>query len=191
MSKKISRHEMLQKFINWHKEISFSGVTFCNLTYRCDESKSKTVKGKKVLQKEVETVATLGAEYEAKCNRVLAKEGFEGDKFKAQDMIGKHHFTEDRHVPLVLDDKTNSKYYLVLVIENHTTPKRKFLYEGNEITEEKAIELDLFIPSYLTAKNNTPARGAISEDNNFYFRTLAWTNIIEIKIAGEHYILED
>jgi hypothetical protein len=42
---------------------SEKGATFAGLTYFVDESKSKTVKGKKAVQKEVEQVATLRSSY--------------------------------------------------------------------------------------------------------------------------------
>ena len=45
---------------------SEKGATFAGLTYFVDESKSKTVKGKKAVQKEVEQVATLRSSYKKK-----------------------------------------------------------------------------------------------------------------------------
>jgi len=189
MSKKISRAEFLNMIINWNKEISFSGVTFFNILYQVDESQSKTVKGKKLLQKRVETVITVGSQYEAKCQRLLEKQGLNVD-FKSQEIPGRN-YKWGKKVPLVVKNDDESKKYLVIIVEGHASPQRQFIHEGKEITLEEAEKLDLFTPAHYVKDEPTPARGMIEAENIFYFRTLSIENVITCKINGTEYVIED
>lgn len=182
---KIPRTKMLAMLMNFEKELSFTGCTFGSIFYKTDESESRTVKGQKLLQKETETQITLGSNYEKRINRDLERQGEEAN-FASQAMYGKEHLTK-----LICQGiKDPNKKYLCCVVEHNVTPKTKYFHEGNEISYEKAVENNLFMPSHFTEKK-TAGRGNMSVEKDFHFFTLGFEKIIWIKINKVKYILED
>ena len=81
---RVSKNKLIEMFLNYKKEVTFSGVTFANITYLVDESKSKTVNKEKMLKKQVTVQIMLGASYQDKVNRIIEKEN--QDKEKAEKM---------------------------------------------------------------------------------------------------------
>lgn len=185
---RITRQNAIQMFLNYKKEISATGVAFSSLTYICDENKSRTVKGKKLLQKMVTTNATIGSDYEKKVNRILTKE--EKDViFSAQPMKGKEYVSADRP-PVATDTATRTKLYLVFIVENHTKPETQLLLDGKPVERAKVWNAEYITPAGLQG-DAIAGRGTINEENNFYFRTLNFNNLISFNMNGKFYLIED
>ena len=185
--KKITKADLFNLLSNFRKNISQTGCAFGNIVYFVDESGSKTVDKKKVLQKLVGVNITIGASYEKRINRDLEKQG-EEDNFTAQGMTGKEYINDEG--VLAIDTKTRTKHYLVATVENKTTPERHLFFEGKRISEEKAIEKNLFMPSYFTPKT-TSGRGNMSEANDFHTINPNLDNIISITLNKMKFVVED
>lgn len=188
----ITRNELIDKFLDIKKEVAKTGVTFASITYKTDESQSRTKAGKKLLQKLVQTRITIGADYEKKVNRILEKkQGEEGD-FQAQSMKGKH-YVNGKSNPVVCasaDPENRDKFMLVMMIENSTIPTVNYFHEGEPITKEEAIAKDLFAPAYFNDRT-TAGRGEVDPENDFKIVTLGFNKIIQIKLGGVQYIVTD
>lgn len=179
--------KLLAELSEFRKNISATGVAFGSIVYFVDESGSKTVDKKKVLQKLVRLTLTLGASYEKRINRDLVKQG-EEDNFTAQSMSGKEYINDEGII--AIDTKTRSKFYLIATVENHTIPDTIYFHEGKRISKEKAIELNLFMPSYFTPKT-TSGRGNMSEEKDFHTISPKLENIISLKLNGVKRIIEN
>ena len=184
---RITKEQAISMFTNYKKEVSASGVAFSNITYLVDESKSKTVKGKKMLQKMVETNATIGSDYAKKVNRICKdKQGMEID-FVAQPMRGKDYVANG--CPVCMDTKTQEKRYLVFIVENHTKPNTTLILDGKEVKRSDVWNENYITPAGLKP-SKTSGRGAVSEENNFFFRTLDFNNLISFNMNGNMYLIE-
>lgn len=174
---KITQSELIEKL----KEIT--GTVFTNITYETDESKSKTIKGKKAVQKKVSVNATIGAKYEAKVNRILDKQG-EETNFKAQELKGRTHET----AALLYSEKSQG-YLLNAMVENHSgnTKTTRYYVDGKEKTLDELKELNLLTPSFFAEKQVTSGRGSIDENNDFFIIQPKISNIKQIKLFGETY----
>lgn len=179
--------KLLAELSEFRKNISATGVAFGSIVYFVDESGSKTVDKKKVLQKLVRLTLTLGASYEKRINRDLTKQG-EEDNFTAQSMSGKEYINDEGII--AIDTKTRTKHYLIATVENHTIPDTIYFHEGKRISKEKAIELNLFMPSYFTPKT-TSGRGNMSEEKDFHTISPKLENIISLKLNGVKRIIEN
>lgn len=184
---RVNRQSALEMFLNYKKEISATGVAFSSLTYICDESKSKTVKGEKMLQKMVTTNATIGSDYAKKVNRILDKEGKEIN-FVAQPMKGKEYVSQGN--PICTDTATNTKFYLVFIVEGHTKPESHLMLNGKIVDRSKVWNETYITPAGL-APNPIAGRGEINEENNFFFRTLDFKNLLSFNMNGNFYMIED
>lgn len=184
---RITKDQAIAMFTNYKKEVSASGVAFSSLTYLCDESKSKTVKGKKMLQKMVEVNATIGSDYAKKVNRICKdKQGMEIN-FEAQPMKGKEYVSQGN--PVCMDTKTQEKRYLVFIVENHTKPNTTLILNGKEVKREDVWNENYITPAGLKP-SKTSGRGAVAEENNFFFRTLNFDNLISFNMNGNMYLIE-
>lgn len=161
------------------------GTNFIGLIYLVDESKSKTVKGQKLVQKLVHTRVTIGSSYEKKVNRILEnKQGEETPNFEAQAPKGKMFFANN----ILTDIKTESKYYLNAIIENGVKRSTTYFHNGAKIEKEQAIAMDLFTPAFFAPKA-TCGRGAIEQSNDFSVITPNLENIVGLNMNGEKYIV--
>lgn len=183
----LTRVELKNKLLNFRKEISATGVAFGNVVYFVDESGSRVSKGKKMLQKFVRTNVTIGADYTARINRDLVRQGEEAN-FEAQHMSGKEYHNEER--VLAFDTKTKTKNYLVAVVEHHTKPDTVYFHEGKHITKDKAIEMNLFMPSYFEPKT-TAGRGNMSEEKDFHIINPNLANIRSLTLNKVKYVVID
>lgn len=184
---RITLPQAIAMFTNYKKEVSASGVAFSNITYLVDESKSKQVKGKRMLQKMVETNATIGSDYTKKVNKILDKEGKEID-FVAQPMKGKEYVSEGN--PVCQDTKTGEKRYLVFIVEGHTKPQTQLILDGKTVDRADVWNENYITPAGLKP-NAVAGRGTINEENNFFFRTLNFDNLISYNMNGKMYLIED
>lgn len=174
----LSKNQLIAELSEFKKHISATGVAFGSVVYFVDESGSKTVQGKKVLQKLVRVSITLGAKYDNRINKDLVKNGEEGN-FTAQAMSGKEYINNEGI--LATDTKTKTKLYLVAVVENHSKPDTIYFHEGKRISKKDAIDKGLFMPSYFTPKT-TMGRGNMSEEKDFHIINPNLDNIISLKL---------
>jgi len=192
MDKFITRNELIEKFLNFKKDVATTGVTFASITYKTDESQSRQVAGKKLLQKVVQTTMTLGADYEKKVNRIKEKkQGEEGD-FTAQAMKGKHYVNgyENPVVCVSSDADNRDKFMLVMITENRTKPSVQLFHNELPISREDAIAKNFFAPAYFNEKP-TAGRGEVDPENDFKFTTLGFNKILQIKFGGVQYVVTD
>ena len=187
---KITRKDLLNKIINWRKEISSSGVSFAKLCYVVDEYDSKTVYGEKILKKEVECVVTLGSSYRRKCKRILEKQGIYIDINNMSMGIPGRHYLINSRTPLVVADTDPNRVYLTFIREHHIHPHVKYFYRGEEISQATAIEQNMFRNSYFQ-KEKTPANGLIDEKYDFKMRTLKFEHIKKLQVGGVEYEVID
>jgi hypothetical protein len=184
----ITQAQAEKMFLNYTKEVSASGVAFSNLTYFTDESKAKVSKGKKMLQKLVNTNATIGSDYAKKVNRILHDKQGNPIDFVAQKMRGKKYVTNGQ--PVATDEKTETKLYLVFIVEGHTIPQSQLYLNGQPVDRKDVWNADYIQKSYLENKPTTAGRGLIDEEHNFHFRTLNFDNLISFKMNGTLYTIE-
>lgn len=179
--------EAVRMFLDYNKQLSASGVAFSSITYLVDEAKSKTVNGKKLLQKMVVTNATIGSDYAKKVNRICTDKQGETIDFVAQPMRGKDYVQEGS--PVCYDTKTNTKNYLVFIVENHTKPQSQLLLDGKEVSRDEVWNDTYITPAGLKPSDKTSGRGAVNEENDFYFRTLDFNNLISFNMNGNMYLI--
>jgi len=185
----VTQEQLENKFLNFKKEVSLTGVTFADVIYQNDVSGSRQVKGKKALQKVKQCRITLGADYTKKVQKIhTVKQGMESD-FKANKMLGKS-YTNGVENPVVHSDKKPSFRMLVMICEasNRKHNKTTYLHNGQVITIEEATKLDLLQPSFF-AEKTTAGRGSVSEENDFDYLTLGFDKINQITLNKTTYIV--
>jgi hypothetical protein len=183
----ITRPSAISMFINYEKELSASGVAFSNLTYIVDESKSKTKQGKKLLQKKVDTNATIGSDYGKKVGRILDKEGKEIE-FTPQARNGMRRIGNS---PVCVDTATESKFYLDFIVERHTNPQVQLILNGKAVERKEVWNEEYITPAGLNPKPQVAGRGLINEEHNFHFRSLNFNNLISFNMNGKCYLITD
>jgi hypothetical protein len=187
--KYISQEELENLMINFDKNVSMTGVTFANVIYKNDYSKSKTVNKVKLLQKITEVRITLGSDYAKKVNRInTVKQGAEESNFVAQKMKGKS-YTNGFNNPVVHADKNPNKKMLVMIIENGVKHKTTYLHNNKVITIKQAEEMDLLTPAHYKPNVSSVGRGLIAEENSFKINTLGFDKILQITINKTDYII--
>jgi len=154
--------------------------TFCHIVYMVDDSRSKTMKGIKQVQKLVKiTNVALNHNYQ---NKVINLTG--DTTFKAEEMKGKTRVCST----LIKSDKTGELMIDGKVMSKEVAKVLGYFHNGKEITETEAVKLDLWTPAYY---NPTPiktmGRGLVSEENDFRIINTYLNRIIEIKLEGEWY----
>ena len=180
-TKKVTTAELIEVLTRSNK------ATFVNVTYVTNENKSRTKKGKKLLQKSVTTNGTLNFDYTKKINRILEKENKEVD-FHA---LGNwHEYLFDNNRAVLTDTKTKTKFYVRLAIENHTKPTTSYFSNGKPISKEQAIKNDMFAPNYFAPKK-TSGRGSIDKEHDFSFIALELKNVAVITMNKVDYIHTD
>jgi len=185
----LTQAQLEEMMLNFNKEVSFSGVTFANVIYKNDYSKSKTVKKQKQLQKITEVRITVGSDYTSKVQRIeVKKQGAESSDFKANKMSGKS-YTNGVENPVVHADKNPSKRMLVMIIENGVKHNTVYLHGGEIVTMKQAEEMDLLTPAHYKPNAVVVGRGAVNEENAFKFNTLGFDKIQQITINKTDYII--
>ena len=151
-----------------------------SVSYIVDDSRRKTIKGQKQIQKLVViNNVYLNHDYTNKVNNLNGT-----TDFVAQEPKGKTRFCST----LLISDKTN-EFMLDGKVLNKETAKIVALYHnGKEITEAEAIALDLFTPAYYKPKvETTMGRGSVSIEDDFRIINTYLNRIIDIKIQGTQY----
>jgi hypothetical protein len=152
--------------------------TIVSITYHVDESKSRTVKGKKQLQKTVSLTAYLNHDYQ---NKVIKLTG--NTEFVADPMKGKTKLSNT-----VLENANGERMLYATVLKSNPK-KTTYFHNGEEITKADAIVKELFSPSYFT-EQTTKGRGEVDEEDDFSLISPKFTNIKELKLNGETYMVE-
>lgn len=183
----IKRHQLLNLLLEFRKNISNTGVAFGNVVYHTDEGGSRQKAGKKLLQKMTRVNITIGSNYEKRVNRDLTRQGEEAN-FTAQPKSGMEYINDEGVI--LIDVKTGEKRYLAAIVEHKTEPKTVFFHEGKRITYEKAVELDLFSPSYF-AEEKTAGRGSVEEEKNFHVINPSFDKIISLTLNKIKYVIKD
>lgn len=160
-----------------------------HVTYFTNHADSKTVNKKKVLQKITRTTITVGSEYQKKVNKILEKKQGENPDFVSQEMKGKFR-PYGFEVPIVAATNNPDFEMLCAIVENHTKPKSVLFHNGEIISYEKAVALDLFTPAHYQPKPTT-GRGRVDEENDFHFITLGFDKILKINLNKKIYKVVD
>jgi hypothetical protein len=173
-TKKVTTTELANILANIKKS------TFCHILYMVDDSRSKTMKGIKQVQKLVKiTNVALNHNYQ---NKVINLTG--NSDFKAEEMKGKTRICST----LIKSDKTGELMIDGKVLNKEVAKVLGYFHKGNEITETEAVKLDLWTPAYY---NPTPVktmgRGLVSEENDFRIINTYLSRIISLKLEGEWY----
>ena len=179
--KKITKNELVEMLTN------IKGVTFANITYKVDESKSKTVNKKKLLQKEVTVNVTINANYKRKINKILETKQNSDPVFESKIMNGKTY--SFKNCKCIVENMNGTKM-LYCFIENKAKRLTTYFHEQCVITKEKAIKKGFFTPAFFN-KSNTVGRNSIDKENDFSVITPALSHIKRIKIMKEEYFIID
>lgn len=156
------------------------GSQVINLTYSTAESKSRTKKGKKVLNKVVCRNAYLNHDYSKKVNDRVGG-GFVAEKASGRKGTERKFITES--------DKVAGKLYLTLHTHKNDFVKTDyFLAENGESidlsTKELKLASGLFMPSYFEPKT-TAGRGRVAENDDFNHFATCLDNILQVKAKGK------
>jgi hypothetical protein len=157
--------------------------TMCSITYLVDDTRSRTVNGKKLVQKRVYVShVALNHNYQNKVNNLN-----ETDTFVALPLKGKTRVSST----LLMSDKTNALMIDGKVLFSEAAQVLGYFHEGNEITEKQGEEMGLWAGAYYTpAPVKTMGRGTVSEEDNFYIINTYLTKIEKIKLQGNEYEVE-
>lgn len=178
---KVTQNELVEIFL------SNKGNTFSSLTYLTDEAKSRTIAGKKAIQKLVTTNATIGTDYGKKVNRIAENKQGEKIDFMPEAPKGKTYVKDG--FPILTDVKSGSKHYLAFIVENHTKPEVEYFLHGVRV-EKSSIWNDQYItPAGLNSKEYLAGRGSIDSEYNFHFRTVDISRIKNITLNGKTYLV--
>lgn len=156
---------------------NLKGTTFAKIEYFVDESKSRTEKGKKLVQKLVSVNVTLGSNYENKVNKIASvKQGMDAN-FEAQAMNGKSFVGG----ALIKADKTGD-LMLYATIEKNAKRETTYYHNGIPQTVAQLKALDVLAPSFFAPKP-TMGRGIVKAENDFALISPKLSNIRYIKTA--------
>ena len=170
---------------------SVTKSTICNVTYLVDESKSKTVSGKKQVQKRVNIANLyLNQDYGKKVNNILKGKQDDSKPFVAQPMNGKERI----NTVLVASLKTGKVLLDGKVLFSESRNLLGYFHNGKEIQASKndsSLNGHLFAPSFYANKTYTSGRNRIDEENDFCMITLGLDNIESIKFQGQWYFVQN
>lgn len=154
--------------------------TFCNIIYLVDDQRSKTIKGIKQVQKLVQiSHVALNHNY---TNKVVNLSG--ATDFVAEEMKGKTRICST----LIQSDKTQELMIDGKVLNSEVAKVLGYFHNGSEITEIKAVELELWTDSYYNpTPTKTMGRGLVSEEDNFRIINTYLSRIKQIKLEGQRY----
>lgn len=154
--------------------------TVCNVTYLVDESRSKTIKGVKQLQKRVTiTHCYLNHDYTNKVRNLSGDTDFVAEELKGKTRICG---------TLLMSNSTNELMLDAKVLYAETIQSITYFHDGVEITESEAVAQDLWAGAYYQpTEKKTMGRGAVSDEKNFSIINPYLKRILSIKIKGVLY----
>jgi hypothetical protein len=154
--------------------------TVCNVIYIVDDMRSKTVKGKKQVQKMSQiTHCYLNHDYQNKVQKLT-----ENGEFQAYELNGKTKITNT-----ILQSNSTKEFMLYgTVLKKETAKILSYFHNGNEITEAEAIAMELWTPTYYNpTPTKTMGRGTVNEENDFGLISPYLSRIYRIKVMGQWY----
>lgn len=157
--------------------------TIISMAYCVDDRRSKSSKGKYMVQKVVEiTTAFLNHDYTQKVKRLSMK-----TKFVAQPLKGKERVCGTLLRSL---SKANNGLLMIdaVVLKSNKAKVLGYVHNGDIISEANALAKDLWANSYFAEpKVYTKGRGLVSEEDDFAIVNTFLHNIKAIKIGGKAY----
>jgi hypothetical protein len=154
--------------------------TFCHIVYMVDDKRSITRKGIKQVQKLVRiTNVALNHNYTNKVINLSGETTFVAEEMKGKTRICSTLIQSDKTQELMIDGK---------VLNSEVAKVLGYFHNGNEITEAKAVSLELWTDSYYNpTKPKTMGRGLVSEEDNFRIINTYLSRIKQIKLEGQWY----
>lgn len=173
-TKHITKQQLLDLLLNIKKS------TVISMTYLVDDSRSKTIKGEKQIQKLVKcSHAYLNHAYERKVQKLSGDNTFQALELKGKTRISSTIIQSDKTGEYLLDYKT---------LQATPTKIIELYHNGKVITEQEVIDKDLWANSYYNPSEKiTAGRGLVDKDKDFNMMTLALKNILTLKYQGVEY----
>ena len=165
----------MENFINENVKKATVG----RFIYFTDESKSKTVNKKKVLQKLVDTTMRIGESYENKVNNRTDSD-FKAESPRGLEYVNPFFFRAIKKGDMRLNTYKGKDTKALTVLFN----------DGAVIDRKDAEEQKLFTNAYYAPKT-TVGRGEVSEGDDFYVARLAIEKLLVFKYAGKTIINTD
>ena len=158
---------------------NYTKSTAIAIEYVTDESQSRTIKGEKQLQKRVYIGNLfLNHNYTNKVQNLTDNKDFEAHEMKGKTRVSTTLIQSEKTGEILLDGK---------ILKSESVKRLAFYHNGNEISEDKAKELNLFAPAYGQQKTTTSGRGSVAIEDDFRMITLGIAKITYIKFKGEEY----
>jgi hypothetical protein len=159
---------------------SYTKSTTIAIEYVVDESQSRTIKGEKQLQKRVYIGNLyLNHNYAKKVQNLTDNKDFEAHEMKGKTRVSTTLIASEKSGEILLDGK---------ILKSESVKRIAFYHKGEEISENKAIELNLFAPAYFDKDDRkTSGRGSVSIEDDFRMITLGIAKIQYLKFKGEEY----
>lgn len=173
-SKVITSTELLELLVNETKS------TVCSIMYLVDDSRSKTVKGTKQVQKLVSiNHVYLNHSYENKVKNLSGN-----TEFVAEEMKGKKRISST----IIQSLKTNEYMIDGKVLKKESATILAYFHNSKVITEAEAVAQELWTPSYYNpTPKTTMGRGTVSEEDDFGIINTYLNRIVQIKFKGIEY----
>ena len=154
--------------------------TVVSLEMVTDDSRSKTVKGIKQVQKRTFVSRVyLNHDYESKVKKLTGDDSFESQEMKGKTRISSTLVKSDKTGEFMLDGK---------LLDDNATKILAYYHNNVEITKEQAEEMDLWTPSYYKpSEKQTAGRGTVSKEDDFKIIQPYLNRIVKIKIQGTEY----
>ncbi len=121
---------------------------------------------------------SLGIDYKKRVENNMVKENFENVNYEVSKPSGKHHVGNSKC--LLIDDKTESTYYVMLEYFDEIHPQTEYVFEGNSIDKQ-------IFESFLVKVSESNKQ---QQDNKVSVITPKIESIKEISISGVRYTIE-
>jgi hypothetical protein len=154
--------------------------TICRVEYVVDDSRSKTVKGEKQVQKRVRiNNVYLNHDYTKKVQNLTGDTSFVANELKGKTRVCSTLLQSDKSGELLLDGKVLAKESATILA---------FYHNSRQITAEQGEKLDLWSGAYYKPTEvPTMGRGLVSEEDDFRIINTTLKKIVNIKLEGEEY----
>ena len=154
--------------------------TVIAVEYVTDESKSRTIGGKKQLQKRVKiNNLYLNHDYTKKVQKLTDNKDFQANELKGKTRLSGTLIQNDKDNNILLDGK---------ILNSESVKRLQLLHNGKEISELEATAQNLFAPAYFdTNDKTTSGRGSVSIEDDFKMITLGISKIKYLKAFGIEY----
>lgn len=160
--------------------LNTSKSTVIAIEYITDETKSRTEKGVKLVQKHVKiNNLYLNHEYAQKVQRLTDNADFQANEMKGKTRISSTFIVSDKTNEILLDGK---------ILNSESVELINYMHKGQIISKENANGLNLFAPAFFAPKSTyTSGRGSVSVEDDFKMITLGISKITYLKAFGIEY----